>query len=220
MENQSRGVKGTYLGSQTPLELAKIVILPIPFDQTATYQPGTAKGPAALIEASRSLEFYDVETKGQPYKKGIHTAKAIKASNSTKMLTRTYEAAHTFLKQGKFVVGIGGEHSITPALVKAHAQIYDSFSVLQFDAHADLISTYGGNPLSHACAMARVKEIKEVSHIVSVGIRSMCAEEAPLLDLPHTFFAHALQDDWVDRVVESLGSGSISRLISTPLTAR
>lgn len=197
----------SYLGKKIPLENAKVVILPIPFDKTATYQKGAARGPSALIEASCNLEFYDTETNQQPFEQAIHTAGPIKSSTSPKMLTKTYEAAWSFLNQGKFVVGVGGDHSITPALVRAHASFFDDFSVLQLDAHADLIPTYEGNPLSHACAMARVKEIAQVSHIVSVGIRSMSQEEYPLLDLPNTFFAHTIHenDAWIDRVVERLG---------------
>lgn len=209
MENfnlQGQGLKGHYLGLKMPLESAKIVLLPVPLDRTSTYQKGAAHGPAALIEASRNLEFYDAETGAEPYKRGIHTAKPIVASTSKQMLKETYETTLSLLKKGKFVVGVGGEHSITPALVRAHAEFLGPFSVLQLDAHADLIPTYGGDPLNHACAMARVKEIKGVSHIVSVGIRSMSAEESPLLDLPNTFFAHDLgKDGWMDQVVERLG---------------
>lgn len=204
---QGTGIKGHYLGQDCSLEKAKIAILPIPFDKTTTYQKGTALGPAALIEASRNLELFDVETQMEPNSQGIHTAKAIKCATSSKMLRKTYEAALSLLKLRKFVVGVGGEHSITPALVKAHAEYYGPFSVLQLDAHSDLIPTYEGNPLSHACAMARVKEIEGISHIVSVGIRSMSPEEYPLLDLPNTFFAHDLHenDGWMDRVIEKLG---------------
>jgi agmatinase len=206
MENfnlQGHGIKGHYLGLKTPLESAKIVLLPIPFDRTSTYQKGASHGPAALIEASRNLEFYDAETGSEPYKRGIHTAKPIVAKQ---VLKRTYETTLSLLKKGKFVVGVGGEHSITPALVRAHAEFLGPFSVLQLDAHADLIPTYNGDPLNHACAMARVKEVKGAYPLVSVGIRSMSAEESPLLDLPNTFFAHDLdKEGWMDQVVEKLG---------------
>lgn len=196
---QGHGVKGHYLGLKTALNSAKIVLLPVPFDGTSTYQKGARHGPAALIEASRNLEFYDAETGAEPYKQGIHTAKAIKANTA-------YETALSLLKKGKFVVGVGGEHSITPALVKAHAEILGPFSVLQLDAHADLIPSYNKDPFNHACAMARVREIKGVSHIVSVGIRSMSEAESGLIDVKHTFFAHDLMGTgWIDRVVAKLG---------------
>lgn len=204
---QGQGEKGEYLGESLPLKSSKVVILPIPFDQTTTFQKGTRLGPAALIEASRNLECYDVETGRQPHLLGIHTAKPIVAHSSTTMLKKTYEKALSLLKQKKFVVGLGGEHSITPALVKAQAEYFGPLSILHIDAHADLVPTYKGDPFSHACAMARVREIKHVTHIVSVAIRSMSPAEKNLLDAPNTFFAHTLHhnDDWMDQVVQKLG---------------
>lgn len=203
---QGHGTEGHYLGIPTELASAKVAILPIPFDKTTTYTQGADLGPAALIEASRNMEAYDIETGSETYLVGIHTAAPVKAETSEEMLKQTYDKALALLKQGKFVVGLGGEHAITPPLVAAHAQCHESFSVLQFDAHGDLVPAYEGNPLSHACAMARVKEIPQVTHIVSVGIRSLSAEEVPHLDLPNTFFAHQLHDgdEWMDRVVDSL----------------
>jgi agmatinase len=207
--NQGHGIEGRYLGASddlASLETSKIVILPVPFDKTTTYQKGTNLGPAALIEASRNLEVYDTETKMEPHLLGIHTARPIEAKSSTEMLQEVYEVALSFLKQGKFVVALGGEHSITPALVRAHAEFFGPISVLQCDAHADLVPAYEGDPYSHASAMARVKEVEKVSHIVAVGIRSMSPEEKPFLDLSHTFFAESLHEneEWMDEVVEKL----------------
>jgi len=182
--SQGHGIKGRYLGLTdefSDLESAKVVILPIPFDKTTTYTQGTDLGPAALIEASRNMEMYDVETGKEAYLLGIHTAKAVIAEDSDEMVHETQKQALSFLRQGKFVVGLGGEHSITPPLVAAHAQVHSDFCVLQFDAHADLVPSYEGNLLSHASAMSRVKEIPQVSHIVSVGIRSMSSEEIPFI---------------------------------------
>jgi agmatinase len=209
--SQGHGIEGRFLGlpdQYATLESSKVVILPIPFDQTTTYIQGADLGPAALIEASRNMEMYDIETGKQPYLDGIFTANEVKAVDSEEMIKETKERALSFLRQGKFVIGLGGEHAITPPLVDAHAQMHDDFCVLQFDAHADLVPAYEGNPLSHASAMSRVKEIPQVSHIVSVGIRSMSAEELPFIDKPNTFFAHLLHDndDWMDKVVEQLSS--------------
>jgi agmatinase len=207
--SQGHGIEGRYLGLTDEfagLDVAKVVILPIPFDKTTTYTQGADRGPAALIEASRNMEMYDVESNSEPYLIGIHTAAPILAETSKEMIRLTQESAFSFLKKGKFIVGLGGEHAITPPLVAAQAQIHDNFSILQFDAHADLVPAYENNPFSHACAMARVKEIPQVSHIVSVGIRSVSSEEVPFLDYPHTFFAHLLHDgdQWMDQVIEKL----------------
>lgn len=204
---QGHGVEGSYAGLPeefSNFETAKIVILPVPFDKTTTYGKGTDKGPEGLIEASRNLELYDIETDSEVYKKGIHTAKAIDADTSEKMLQDTYEATKKLLTKNKFVGIIGGEHSISSAPIRAFAEHFQSLTVLQFDAHADLQPAYEGNPLSHASVMARVKEMTNVKKIVSVGIRSMSSEELPLVDKDNTFYAHALTGDWMSEVLSRL----------------
>lgn len=189
-----------------PLDAAQIVILPIPFDKTTTYQQGTNLGPAALIEASRNLELYDIETDSEVYRRGIYTAPAIIAKKSQEMLRSSYEESLRLLRMGKFVVTLGGEHSISAAPIRAHAECFGPLTVLQFDAHADLADAYEGNPLSHASVMARVKEIPHIERTVAVGIRSMSAEEKTAVVRENTFFAHELdgEDKWMDRVIDRL----------------
>ncbi len=204
---QGHGVEGSYAGLPeefSNFETSKIVILPVPFDKTTTYGKGTDKGPEGLIEASRNLELYDIETDSEVYKHGIHTAEAIDADTSEKMLKDTYEATKQLLEKGKFIGIIGGEHSISSAPIRAFAEHFPGLTVLQFDAHADLQPAYEGNPLSHASVMARVKEMKNVKKIVSVGIRSMSSEELPLVDKDNTFYAHALTGDWMSQVLARL----------------
>jgi agmatinase len=206
---QGHGVAGRFLGfseEDFSFENSKIVILPIPFDKTTTYTHGTDRGPAALIEASRNLETYDIETHSSVYQEGIFTSEPLSCPTSETLWKNGYKRVLELINQGKFVASIGGEHSVTPPLVKAHAEKYGPISVLQFDAHSDLIPTYEGNPLSHACAMARVREIDNVTKIVAVGIRSMSEEESSLVDKPNTFFAQDLHgnDLWMDQVVKQL----------------
>lgn len=206
---QGHGVEGRFAGLPDPygnLEQAKIVLIPVPFDKTTTYQQGTDLGPAALIQASRNLELYDIETDFEVYKKGIYTADAIEADNSEEMLKNTYEATKKYLEQGKFVGILGGEHSITSAPIKAFKEKYPTLTVLQFDAHADLQPAYENNPWSHASVMARVKDLNV--KIVSVGIRSMSSEELVNVDRPNTFYAHELTGDWIHQVLSCL-SGPI-----------
>jgi len=185
---------------------SKIVILPVPFDKTSTYQKGSDNGPDALIEASRNLELYDIETASEVYQKGIYTDDAIVEFSSEEMLESTYRRIKNWLVQDKFVVTLGGEHSISFAAIRAHAEHYGVLTVVQFDAHADLQTTYENNPWSHACVMARVKELTQVVKIVSIGIRSMSSEELDNLDRPNTFFAHEIahNDAWMDQVLEKL----------------
>ncbi len=205
---QGHGEEGRYAGLPDPYgseKYSKIVILPVPFDMTTTYQKGSDKGPEALIEASRNMELYDIETNSKVYLKGIYTENAIHAESSEEMLENTYVKTKELLYKDKFVVVVGGEHAISYAPIKAHAEHYGTLTVLQFDAHADLQPAYEGNPWSHASVMARVKEIPQVEKVVSVGIRSMSDEELPLLDRENTFFGHQLEGNhWINEVLKKL----------------
>lgn len=208
---QGHGVAGQFGGlpeEYSNLEHSQIVILPVPFDQTTTYQKGADKGPAALIEASRNMELYDIETNSEVYRKGIHTASAIATHSSEEMLKKLYERTSHFLQMGKFVVTLGGEHSISSAPIRAHTDHHGEITVLQFDAHADLQEAYEGNPLSHASVMARVRENPKVSRIVSVGIRSMSFEELRYLDRNSTYCAHEIPrtDEWMEDVLGQLSN--------------
>lgn len=204
------GVEGRFGGlpdEYFALDKAAIILLPVAFDKTTTYQKGSDKGPEAVIEASRNLELYDIETDSEVYKNGIHTAQEIQKSTSEEMLKETYQTTAELLNNGKFVVTLGGEHSISPALIRAYAEKFPGLSVLQLDAHADLQPAYEGNPLSHASAMSRVKEIPQVSNFVAVGIRSMSSNELEYMDRSRTYFAHNItgRDDWIDKVIDQLG---------------
>lgn len=206
---QGHGIEGRYAGLPDPYgeaSFAKIAILPVAFDLTTTYRKGSDKGPMALIEASRNLELYDIETNSEVYQKGIYTNDVIQADDSETMQDMTFKRTLALLKQGKFVVTIGGEHSISYAPISAHLQVYQTLTVLQFDAHADLQPAYENDPWSHASVMARVKELPGMKKIVSVGIRSMSHEELAYLDRPNTFFAHELDEKgaWIDKLLKKL----------------
>ncbi len=206
---QGHGVEGRFGGlpdAFSGLETSSIVVLPVPFDQTTTYAQGTERGPAALIEASRNLELYDIETESEVFRRGIYTAPAIDAKNSAEMIEATYERTLHFLKMGKFVATLGGEHAISAAPIRAHADHFGKISVLQFDAHADLAFAYEGNPLSHASVMARVREMEKVERLVAVGIRSMSSEEKEAMDRQNTLFAHEIHSDenWIQKMIDRL----------------
>jgi agmatinase len=205
---QGHGVAGRYAGLPDKYcdeASSKIVILPVPFDKTTTYQKGSDKGPEAMIEASRNMELYDIETGFEVYTMGIHTDRPVSEKTSEAMLDATYRRTKEWISRDKFVVVIGGEHSISFATIKAFAEQYKKLTVLQLDAHTDLQQAYENNLWSHASVMARVKELPQVK-IVSVGIRSMSAEELPFLDQKHTYFAHTLLEDdaWIDQVINAI----------------
>jgi agmatinase len=206
---QGHGVEGRYGGLTdefADFNTSQVVILPVPFDLTTTYQHGTEKGPSAMIEASRNMELYDIETDSIVYKVGIHTAKAVEAPSSEEMQREVHRRVAEYLAKGKFVVTLGGEHSISFAPIKAHAERFHGLSVLQIDAHADLQEAYEGNPWSHASVMARVRELPHISSIVAVGIRSMSQEEAQVVDRKRTFFGHELDasGNWIEKVIDQL----------------
>lgn len=185
-------------------EKSPIVILPVPYDGTSTWIKGADKGPGAILEASANMELYDIETETEVYKKGIFTARPVKEKKSPERMTEAvYNEVKKFLAAKKFVVTIGGEHSVSVGAIRAHAEKYKDMCVLQFDAHSDMRESYEGSKYNHACAMARAKECAPV---FQVGIRSMDAEERPNIDPKKVFFAEIMRQDksWPDKVLSIL----------------
>ncbi len=185
---------------------AKAVIVPIPFDGTTSYGKGSDKGPAAMIEASRNMELYDIETQSEAYTHGIFTDKPVLADTSPEMAKQGFERVRSHLESNKFVISLGGEHAVSVGPIRAHAEKYPDMCVLQLDAHTDLRAEYMGNPLSHASAMARALDY--VKNVIAVGIRSMDSSELPRLVRENVFFAEELygRTDWIDAVVARLAS--------------
>lgn len=183
---------------------AFIVVQPIPFDKTSTWQKGADKGPQAILDASPYLEYYDIETGSEVYKKGIYTAKPIIAATSSGMIKKTGLSVSKYLNDSKFVVVIGGEHSVSMGAIKSYADHYKNLSILHLDAHADSRDTYEGSRYNHACVIARARE--HVQNIVSVGIRSMDVSELSNVDRKRMFFAHEIHDSdkWMKDAVSRL----------------
>ncbi len=158
-------------------EKARAVVVPFPYEGGVSYGVGTAEGPQAVLEASQQVEYYDEELDGEPFRVGIATIAApevpANAAGMTELMARTTDA---LLAQGKFPVIVGGDHSITSGAVRGAMNHFSSLGVIQLDAHADLRDTYEGSPLSHACVMARIREM--TPDTLQVGIRSMDIEEA------------------------------------------
>jgi len=188
-------------------ETSRVVILPIPYDGTTDWKSGTRDGPMAIIDASQQLELYDPELDREIQLMGIHTLPELQPSKSgpEQTVERVCRAAGDLVGRGKFVVMLGGEHSLTVGAVKAHAQSFHRLSVLQLDAHADLRDEYEDTKYSHACVMRRVLEH---CPIVQVGIRSLSLEEHQFLAQSQMtpFFAQGtpLDEDCLDRIVSSL----------------
>jgi agmatinase len=195
-------------------ENAKVVILPIPFEATTTYRRGCEHGPDAILDASQQVEYYDEELDRELWEVGIYTYESIadtregRAVASEAMLKVTQETVAQLAADGKFVIGLGGEHSITTGLVAAYRQVHpgEAFTVVQIDAHGDLRHEYEGSIHNHACIMRRVVDMGLPT--VQVGIRSICREEAELIkakQLP-VFRAREIvaQPDWMERAWASI----------------
>jgi agmatinase len=165
----------------TRFETARVVVVPVPFDGTTCYQPGTREGPRAIIDASRNLELYDVELRRSPYRVGIHTLRAVEPvmGNAAGMVDRIEQVTGHLLDQGKFVVTLGGDHLTSIGVVRAFATRFAGLSVLQIDAHADLRDDYEGSTLSAATVMRRILEV--CPRTAQVGIRSLSEPEARLV---------------------------------------
>jgi len=183
---------------------SEIVVLPIPYEKTSTWQTGSSEGPFALIEASMNMELYDIETGTEVYRKGIHTAKPVEANTPEEMVDETYAAAKQFLADNKFVAGLGGEHTVSIGLIKACSELFENISILQLDAHSDLRDSYEGSRYNHACVMARVKEFNP--NIIQVGIRSMDSSEKEDIDEQKVFYAYKIAENknWTEEVVNAL----------------
>ena len=190
----------------TDYKSAKIIVFPVPYDYTATWQKGADLGPEAIIEASAHVELYDIETDTEVHLQGIHTFQLLHFPSSPEDMSQVIKQNFSsFVKDGKFPVMLGGNHSITPGAVQGMKEFFSDLSVLQLDAHADLRESYNGSMFNHACVMQRVKE---VCPAVQVGVRSMDREEFHRLDIERVFFARdiPLEDDWIDKVVDLLSS--------------
>lgn len=193
---------GDFTAAETMYETAAIAILPVPYDGTSTWIKGADKGPEALLEASNNLEFYDIETDSEVYKRGIATLPPVLTGDSPEAMSAEVQLRmEAIYSDGKFPVLIGGEHSVSIGAFRAAAKHYSDFSILQLDAHSDMREVYEGSTHNHACVMARAKEV--CNSITQVGIRSSAIEEKPNIDPKRTFYAHQIHTataDWMQQV--------------------
>lgn len=188
---------------------SRFAVQPIPYDSTTSFQVGTRHGPAAIIEASKNVELFDEELEGEFYKAGVATLDAVfpNMAGPAAMHEDIFEVAKKVVRDGKFLLGLGGEHGVSSALIRAAMTKHKKLSVLQFDAHLDLRDEYEGTPWSHACVMRRVLDMG--ASVVPVGIRNVCLDEHKFLKRHKVEVVTARQchmdDDWVDRVLRALG---------------
>ncbi len=205
-----------FLGSDFAADYAnaRAVILPIPYEATTTYRRGCENGPAAILNASQQVEVYDEELDRELWEVGVWTHGAIadtrnhRKVTAEEMLKATQETVYKLVKDGKFVISLGGEHSITTGIVEAYRQAYlgEVFTVVQVDAHGDLRHEYEGSIHNHACVMRRIVDMGLPT--VQIGIRSICKEEADLIKEKQLAVIRAreiaTQPDWMERALSSI----------------
>ena len=161
----------------------KVIIIPFGLEKTVSYGSGTRNGPKEIIRASHQVELYDEEMKCEPYKKiGIKTLKPFKIDkNLDTSLKKIASINKKILDKKLFPMTFGGEHSITPGCIKPFVKRFKKICLLHFDAHADLRNSYNGEKYSHASAIRRCLDHKNVS-IISFGIRNISKSEIPFLE--------------------------------------
>ena len=156
----------------------KVVVVPFGLEKTVSYGGGTKNGPKEIIKASHQVELYDDELNCEPYKKiGIKTLKPFKIDkNIKKALKKISDINEEILSKKIFPLTFGGEHSITPGCIIPFVKKYKNLCLLHFDAHADLRESYNGEKFSHASAIKRCLDYKNVS-VISFGIRNISKSE-------------------------------------------
>ncbi|HPQ40175.1 MAG TPA: agmatinase [bacterium] len=197
---------------------AGVIILPVPYEKTSTFGTGSARGPGEIIRASSEVELFDAVLGSETCRRigGIATAAPVTLApaeaNGEVLCHRLESEVAAWLKQGRTVVTLGGEHSSVVGAIRAHgraaAAAGEPLTVIQFDAHSDLRETYLDDPWNHACAMARV--LDACDHLVQVGIRSQAAEERDRSerDAIPVHYAHAIHGaetggmDWIDAIIQ------------------
>lgn len=184
------------------------VIVSVPCDAATSFKGGAREGPGAIIDSSQFLELYDQELGRETYKAGIHTLPDLipALGDSEDMMDRVYRNVFDLIKRKKIVVTLGGDHSVSVGVIKAHAKAFPGLSVLQLDAHPDLRNEYEDNHYSSATVMRRSVEIG--AKVVQVGLRAISQEDAAFAKkakIPQ-FLAEDIvgKTDWIDKVVGKL----------------
>jgi agmatinase len=163
-------------GDATSLETARVVLVPVPYDRTASYGKGTASGPRAILDASTHMEMYDDELGVEPHTIGVHTAAPVSGNEDPPevMAAKVEAEVARYLEMGKMPVVLGGEHSVSIGAMRACEKAYPEMSIVQLDAHGDLRRSYEGTEYNHACVM---RHFAGRIPTLQIGIRSMCREE-------------------------------------------
>jgi agmatinase len=214
------GIRSNFLGIEeeySSFPKSKVVILPVPYEQTVSYGTGTKLGPGAILKASHQVEFYDEETGREVHKElGIATLPPLAFGKRTEegALELIHDRVKGLIAERKLLVTLGGEHTISQSIIAAYAERYRDLSVVQIDAHSDLRPEYQGNKYSHASVMARVCEFLDPARLVQVGIRAQTREEARFIKEKGitTLYAHQIRDGKYTKILKLWDDHALERL--------
>lgn len=192
-------------------EKSKVVIMGVPYDGTVSFQSGARTGPDSVLSVSPNLEHYDKEL-GNIFETGIFTAGIVDIANihvnPEAVMNRVYDVSKSYVSDDKFLVTMGGEHSITQGVVRAYKENYEKLSVLQLDAHHDLMEEYGGSRYSHASVAKRLIDIG--CSLTQFGIRVTSEDEHAFINKHNQglsiFYAKDIYDNdqWHEEAIDSL----------------
>lgn len=192
-----------------------VTVLPLPLDLTASWQRGAGAGPAAIIAASHHVEFYDEELRIDPCSLvggvATHSAPELPTDPAT-AIREIHALASELVEQDRLLLSLGGEHSVTFPLVRAHRRLWPDLSVVQIDAHADMRPSYMATPYNHACPMYRIMEMGV--HVTAVGVRSLDESESSFIhsERSRIFFASDVVgrlESWCEPIIDSIPSDEV-----------
>ncbi|WP_010134956.1 arginase family protein [Ochrovirga pacifica] len=198
MKTNYAGIANEYAKKET----AKIVLIPVTYNGTTTWQTQVDQGPDAFLEASEYMELYDIETDSEAYKNGVYISEKITESSSPQaVVDQVYDRIKSYLNTNKFVTVVAGERSTSIGTIKAFNDHFENLTVLQFDAHAHLNKSVNGEKVNNACAMYHASQ---ATNLVQVGIRSMAHIEKTVIDDDKVFYANDLATDdyWMENALE------------------
>jgi agmatinase len=168
-----------FIMSDKTYEEADIVVFGMPMDYTVSFRPGSRFGPNRIREASIGLEEYSVYLDRDLEELSVHDAgdMLLPFGNAAKSLDRIEALADQLFQDDKFPVGLGGEHLVSWAVVKAAHKKWKDLTVIHIDAHADLREEYEGETLSHSTPIRKISRLLGPENVYSFGIRSGMKEE-------------------------------------------
>ncbi|HAW53091.1 MAG TPA: agmatinase [Flavobacteriales bacterium] len=185
-------------------DAAAVYLQSIPYDGTSTWGKGADGGFEAFLDASENMELYDIETRSEVYRKGVHILPEISEKRSPElMFEAVYRTTRELLEKNKFLTFFGGEHSVSIGIIKGFYETHSNLTVLQLDAHADLRPSYDGTAYNHACA---VHDASKNTNLIQVGIRSMDQSEEEHMDRSKVYFDRDMygKSDWMQDSIDQM----------------